>query len=33
MKPQSEDEELTQAGQAEVEAERLPISIKKSHVG
>lgn len=33
VEPQSKDEELAQAGQAEVEAERLPISIVKSHVG
>ena len=33
MEPQSKDEELAQAGQAEVEAERLLVSIEKSHVG
>lgn len=33
VEPQSKDEELAQAGQAEVEAEWLPISIMKSHVG
>jgi len=33
VEPQSEDEELAQAGQAEVKAERLPVSIEKSHVG
>lgn len=33
VEPQSEGEELAQAGQAEVQAERLRISIEKSHIG
>lgn len=33
VEPQGEVEELAQADQAEVEAEQLPVSVKKSHVG
>lgn len=33
LEPQSQDEELAEADEAEVEAEWLPISITKSHVG
>lgn len=33
VEPQGEAEELAQADQAKVEAEQLPISVEKSHVG